>query len=31
MEIIKNGVQEGHELMRQFIRVFMALYLINSL
>ena len=30
-KITKNGVQEGHGLMRQFFGIFMALYLSNAL
>ena len=29
--MMKNGVQEGHGLMRQIFRVFVALYLRNAL
>ena len=28
---MENSVQEGHGLMRKFVRVFVALYLINYL
>ena len=31
MKIINNGVQEGHVLIKQFFRVFMDLYFVNSL
>ena len=31
MNILTNGVQEGRGLMRQFVRIFKALYLRDSL